>query len=70
MTRDEISKIARAVATERRWPWEEPIVVRRERRFVLFGRRTKWLVSPSALPDARWSVAIEDRTGRVVWAEC
>ena len=33
-------EVAREVASERGWAWEEPILVRRERAYLFFGRET------------------------------
>jgi hypothetical protein len=38
MTRKEAIEIAKAVAAREWWPWGEPIFVKKERPFIIFGR--------------------------------
>jgi hypothetical protein len=68
MTRDEAIAKARQIAREREWPWEEPIVVRVERRFVVFGRKQISVMSNANARGGNVFVTLEADTGDVVHA--
>lgn len=66
MTREEVIQLARATVEKEGWRWEEPIRLRKIRRFVFFGRR-RWLVITNAnyMGCNAW-IRIDDETGEVV----
>ena len=66
MTREEVLKVARSTVEKQGWPWEEPVLVKRERKFVIVGA-ILWHVTTNAnYRGANANVWIDDKTGRVV----
>jgi hypothetical protein len=66
MTAEEAIAIARSVAERQGWPWQEPILAKRYRTFVLFGK-SRWHVMTKA--DHRGgnvNVHLNDLTGEIV----
>jgi hypothetical protein len=66
MTREEVIRIARLVVEEEGWPWIEPVVATRERRFLLFGK-VSWHIRTNAKHrGANVNVQVDDKTGLVL----
>jgi hypothetical protein len=68
MTREEAIEKARQIARERDWPWEEPIVVHVERRFLVFGRKRLSVMSNASSRGRNVFVRLDADTGDVVHA--
>lgn len=66
MEPEDAVRIARVVADEQGWPWQEPVEVIRRRSFVFFGA-VSWEVRTNAeCLGMNVSVEIDDATGRVL----
>lgn len=66
MTQNEAIAIARQVATAEDWPWREPIIATKSRRFVIAGAAYWHVMSNAGHRGANVYVCIEDRTRSVV----
>ncbi len=65
MTVAETLRLARAVAEEKGWPWQEPVKVSRRRSFLFFGA-AHWEVWTNAeCLGMNVRVEIDDATGQV-----
>ncbi len=71
MTRDEVIRIARALAEKKGWPWAEPLWVEEKRRFILFGRRYWRVTTNTKYADIGRNVhvQIDDKTGQILSSE-
>lgn len=65
VTADEALNLARAVAAAEGWPWQEPVQVRRQRRWLFFGsaRWEIWTNADSLGSNVR--IVIDDASGEV-----
>jgi hypothetical protein len=68
LSQEQVMDIARAVASERGWPWSGRVIARRSRPWLFFGA-PRWEVLTNA--DCRGCnacILIDDATGAVVAA--
>ncbi len=66
MTAEEAIAIARSVAERQGWPWQEPVLAKRYRTFVLFGRPVWHVMTNSDHRGGNVNVHLNDLTGEVV----
>jgi hypothetical protein len=66
ITKEEAIAKARAVALENAWPWREPVLVKTERAFVIFGRPNWWLMSSADRRGGNVNVRIDCKTGAIL----
>lgn len=65
MTKTEIVEIAKSAVEQEGWPWEEPIMVFRRRRWVLFGAVQWEIITYADYRGGNVFLMIDDRTGSV-----
>ena len=66
MNRDEALSIARVAAEAKGWPWQEPLLVTRRRRFVFFGP-VSWHITTNAMSrGGNVRIAVDDESKTVV----
>jgi hypothetical protein len=66
INKDEAVLIAKSAAEREDWPWEEPVFVRRERRFVFFGRPSWYVISNSNYLGRNVNVRVDAESGAVI----
>jgi hypothetical protein len=67
MTREEAIEAARALAHQNAWPWREPVLAVRRRRWLV-GRLVWQVRSNADALGANACFVIDDATGRVIGA--
>lgn len=68
MTKAQAMAIARREAERRGWPWEEPVFVSRERRWIVFGALRWRFMTNASYRGGNVNVTVDDGTGQVVSA--
>jgi hypothetical protein len=66
MTEHEAIAIAREVAASEGWPWCEPIITSKSRRFVIAGTVYWHVLSNANYRHTNIYLCIDDQTGRVI----
>jgi hypothetical protein len=66
ITKEEAIAKARAIALEKGWTWREPVLVKRERAFMIFGRANWRLMSSADRRGGNVNVRIDCKTGAVL----
>lgn len=67
MAENEIIEIAKRYALEQQWPWEDPVKVLPQRRFMFFGRPRAWCIMTNTnFTGSNVIIWIDDATRTVV----
>lgn len=66
MTRDEVIRIAHLLVEEEGWPWDEPVIITRKRRFLLFGKMSWYIRTNTECRGTNVNIEIDDKTGTVL----
>jgi hypothetical protein len=66
MNQGEAAAIARSEAERKGWPWTEPVFVRRERRWILFGRVHWRFMTNADHRGGNVNIVVDDATGEIV----
>lgn len=65
MTADEALDVARAVAAAEGWPWQEPVAVRRQKSWVLFGSASWEVWTNAEWRGSNGRIVIDEATGQI-----
>lgn len=65
LTTERVLEIAKATATDRSWPWLQPVEVRHRRAWLIFGKHRWHVLTNAQARGANVRLVIDDASGRV-----
>ena len=66
MTESEIIIIAKAAVKEKGWPWEKPVILRKIKKYILFGQPMWRIWTNSNAKGGNVAIYIDDKTGKIL----
>jgi len=66
MTKLEVIEIAKNESEIQDWPWIEPILIKKQKQYFVFGKTIWRVMTNSESRGGNINILIEDKTGKII----